>query len=103
MLSLAIPAQIAAPAVKFLASNAASVARPALSIGIVALLIFVFKPLLTGLLRAALLVVKPRASLEERSARTRAQSIEMLNRTAREYDATQPGFAAELRFLASRG
>ena len=102
ILSLAIPAQIAAPAVKFLASNAVSVARPALGLGIIAALLLVFKPLLTGLLRAALFVVKPRALLEEHSAQVCAQSAVMFDGMARQQEG-RPGFTPELHFLASRG
>ena len=68
---------------------------------LVALLV-VFKPLLIGLLRAALLVLKPRQPLEERQARHLAVGRRLLNALAKDFDATQPSQAAELRWLASR-
>jgi hypothetical protein len=103
MLSIAFPAQVAAPTAQFIAANAFSVARPLLGLGAFAAVLLMFKPLLGGLFRAALLVVKPRQSLEERSLRSRVSSILMLNRMARELDFSQPSLAAELRNLAARG
>ncbi|WP_420475425.1 hypothetical protein [Noviherbaspirillum sp. ST9] len=95
VLSLAFPAEA-------IAANALAVARPLLGLGVLAALMVVFKPLLVGLLRAALLVVKPRKSLEERSQRSMLQSVLMLNRMAREFDGVQPSLANELRAIASR-
>ena len=95
VLSLAFP-------VEAIAANALAVARPLLGLGVLAALMVVFKPLLVGLLRAALLVVKPRQSLEERSQRSMMQSVLMLNRMARDYDGIQPNLASELRAIASR-
>lgn len=68
---------------------------------LVALLV-VFKPLLIGLLRAALLVLKPRQSFEERQARHLFKSKRLLNAMAKDLDATHPSQAAELRWLAAR-
>ncbi|MGH8806913.1 MAG: hypothetical protein ACREX0_03410 [Noviherbaspirillum sp.] len=96
VLSLAFPVEV-------LAANAITVARPLLGLGVVAALLVVFKPLLVGLLRAALLVIKPRQSLEERSALARLRGIMMINRMARDLDASQPSLANELRAIASRG
>ncbi|RZI44401.1 hypothetical protein EGT07_02985 [Herbaspirillum sp. HC18] len=94
-LSVAIPAEA-------IIAHALSLSRPLLGLGVLAALMVVFKPLLVGLLRAALLVVKPRKSLEERSARSMMQSVMMLNRMARDLDRTQPSLANELRCLAAR-
>jgi len=94
-LSLAIPLEA-------IMANALAIARPLVGLGILAALMVVFKPLLVGLLRAALLLVKPRKSLEERSAKSMMESVLMLNRMARDLDRTQPGLANELRALASR-
>ncbi|HEY0848187.1 MAG TPA: hypothetical protein VGE12_22660 [Noviherbaspirillum sp.] len=102
ILSIAFPAEAALPAFQAFAANAVSVARPLLGLGVLAAVLLAFKPLLVGLLRAALLVVKPRRSLEERAARRTLQSVLMLNRMARDLDATQPGLANELRSIASR-
>ena len=95
ILSIAFP-------VEAIAANALAVARPLLGLGILAALMVVFKPLLVGLLRAALLAIKPRKSLEERSARTMLQSVMMLNRMAHDLDRVQPNLANELRAIASR-
>jgi hypothetical protein len=65
-------------------------------------LLVVFRPLLIGLLRAALLVLKPRQSFEERQARHFFKGKRLLNAMARDFDANQPSQAAELRWLASR-
>jgi hypothetical protein len=47
-------------------------------------------------------VLKPRRSIEERASYSTMEGVLMLNRMAREYDATQPSLAAELRSIASR-
>jgi hypothetical protein len=99
ILSIAIPVETAAPALQALASAA----RPLIGLGLFAALLVLFKPLIAGLLRSALLIVAPRQQSEERNARKRVQGILQLNRMARELDASQPGLAAELRTLASRG
>ena len=95
VLSIAFP-------VEAIAANALAVARPLLGLGVLAALLVVFKPLLVGLLRAALLVVKPRQSLEERSRRSMMESVLMLNRMARDLDRVEPSLANELRAIASR-
>jgi hypothetical protein len=98
-LSLAVPY----PAVEALAGTATSFARPLLGLGVMAAMIYMFKPLLMGVLRAALLVVSPRKSLAERNARRRVKGARMINRMARDLEDAQPGLASELRWLASRG
>lgn len=80
----------------------AHVTRPLFGLGIFATLIFVFKPLAIGLLRAALLL-KPRQSLDQSKRRNNLRGVLMLNRMANELDRTQPNLATELRLLASRG
>lgn len=91
ILSLAVPAEAVVNA-----------ARPLIGLGIFAALLVLFKPLLAGLLRAALLVITPRKPFEERSAREKFQTRLMLNRMAREYDRSQPNLAAEMRSFAGR-
>ena len=95
VLSLAFP-------VEAIAANALAVARPLLGLGVLAALMVVFKPLLVGMLRAALLLIKPRKSLEERSQRSMQQGVLMLNRMARDFDSVHPSLANELRAIASR-
>lgn len=80
-----------------------AIARPALSIGLLVTIAMIFKPLLVGLLRAALLVLQPRVSYDERSSRRTLSSVLMLNRMANDLDLSQPSLAAEMRLLASRG
>ncbi len=97
-LTIAFPAGAA-----FLASQALFHAiRLLLGFALLAALTLIFKPLIGGLLRAALLLVAPRKSHIERVAHTRVNGAMALNRMARELDATQPGLAAELRNLATR-
>lgn len=102
ILSIAFPAEAALPALQAFAANAVAVVRPLVGLSVLAAFLYVFKPLLVGLLRAALLVVKPRQSLEERSSRRILESVLMLNRMARDLDHTHPSLANELRSIASR-
>jgi hypothetical protein len=102
-LTVAFPIQAVLPAAQTFAGSAISVARPLLGLSALAAVLVMFKPLLVGLLRAALLVLKPRRSLEERATRRTLESAMMLNRMARELETSQPSLAAELRFMASRG
>ena len=81
----------------------AGAARSLIGLGIFVTLLMLFKPMIVGMLRAALLLVAPRKSLEQRQADNNMQSVLMLNRMARELDLSQPSLAAELRLLAARG
>lgn len=103
ILSIAFPAEAAIPAATAFLSAAANVARPLIGVGIFATLLLLFKPLVTGILQAALLVISPRKSLKERKARNTVKGALMLNRMARDLDSSQPSLAAELRSLATRG
>ncbi|HZW14010.1 MAG TPA: hypothetical protein VFF81_12575 [Noviherbaspirillum sp.] len=102
ILTVAFPAEAALPAFQVFAANALSIARPLLGLGILAALLVVFKPLLIGVLRAALLVIRPRKSLEERSSRRMLESVLLMNRMARDVEGSHPSLAAELRSIASR-
>jgi hypothetical protein len=84
-----------------LVSPVASVVRPMIGFGLVATLLMVFKPLLSGLLRAALMLMTPRVNVQG-EARQRVRSINALNLMARDLDSTQPNMANELRQLANR-
>jgi hypothetical protein len=103
ILSIAFPAEAALPALQAFAGTAVSAVRPVIGLGIVAAFLLAFRPLLIGLLRAALLVIKPRQTLEQRSERRILQSVLLLNRMARELDGLDPSQASELRALAARG
>lgn len=102
ILSVAFPAEAALPALQVFAANAVNMVRPMVGLSILAAVLVVFKPLLVGLLRAALLIVKPRRSLEERSARRMVESVLMLHRIARDVEESHPSLASELRSIAAR-
>lgn len=103
LLTIAFPAEAALPALQAFAGNFVSLVRPMLGLGLLAAVLLAFKPLLVGLLRAGLLILKPRQTLEQRSARSVLRSILMLNGMARDLEGVQPNLANELRALASRG
>ncbi len=65
-----------------------------------ALLLLVFRPLLVGLLRAALLVVRPRLSRDERLARANMHDRRVLAQMIAA--SSGPSHAAELRAIAAR-
>ena len=102
LLSIAFPVEAALPALQAFAGNFVSFVRPMLGLSLVAALLVAFKPLLIGLLRAGLLILKPRQTLEQRSARSVLRSILMLNSMARDLDGVQPNLANALRARASR-
>jgi hypothetical protein len=102
-LSLAFPVQSAVPVAEMAVSSIVASARPLLGMGILATTLVVFKPLLTGLLRAALLVISPRQSKDEKLASRNLRNILTINRIAGDLDSTSPSMAAELRALAARG
>ena len=83
-------------------SPVASIVRPMISFGIIATLMLIFKPLLVGMLRAALLVLNPRAKSVMKVKEERVKGIMMLNSMARDLDRTQPNLAAEMRYIAWR-
>jgi hypothetical protein len=103
---VAVPVQAILPATGAVAGTVIGAARPLLGLGALtaslAAFLVVFKPLLRGLLRAALLVVTPRQPSAAQVARRKMRGILMLNAMAREYEASQPSLAAELRLLANR-
>ncbi|MBC7499392.1 MAG: hypothetical protein H7315_02685 [Herminiimonas sp.] len=102
-LSTAFPFQLAMPLVHTVAGDVSALLPTLLGLGLFLALSVVFKPLLVGLLRAALLVLQPRLSLEERGARRTLRGVVLLTRMARDLDCSQPGLAAEMRVLAGRG
>jgi hypothetical protein len=75
--------------------------RGVLGVSAFAGLMVFFKPLLTGIVRALVLVVRPRRSKEEQTARRQMRDAQMLQRMI---DSSHgPSDAAELRAMASRG
>ncbi|WDZ96200.1 hypothetical protein Herbaro_22455 [Herbaspirillum sp. WKF16] len=101
-LNLAFPAETAIPFAQTLVGLLAAYLRPALGLGVLVTFLMVFKPLIMGLAQAAMLLVKPRKSLEQRILAHKFSGKRMLNRMANEYSMTQPSFAAELRNMAAR-
>ena len=74
--------------------------RGVVSLAAVAGLVVFFKPLLVGIARAALLVVRPRLTKEERLARRQMRDAQMMQNMIN--SSQGPSHAAELRALASR-
>ena len=77
--------------------------RPLLGLGLLAAILWLFKPMLRGLARATFVLLHPRQSLAQRAVRRNLDSVRMLQRMARDLDQQQPNLAAELRLLAARG
>ena len=103
---LAIPAGTTAPYIRPAIAAfglVLAVLRPLLGFGVLAVLAWLFKPLLRGLARACFVLVRPRESTLARSQRRTMRSVVMLNQMARELETQQPNLAAELRLLAARG
>jgi hypothetical protein len=100
LLSFALPAETALFDVPFLLSTAIAAVRPLLGLGATAALAMYFKPLLSGILRAALLLIKPRKSFEQRVAQNQIIGRKLARRMANDQAGSQPNLAAELRGLA---
>lgn len=66
----------------------------------VAALLLVFRPLLVGLLRAALLVLNPRLTREELRARAQMRDAQLLKRMIA--SSSGPSHAAELQAMGAR-
>jgi hypothetical protein len=78
-------------------------ARPILGIGALAGLMILFRPLLVGVVRAGLLLLRPRKSHRERLLHRNMKAALRMYRMARDVDSSHPSFAAELRSIAARG
>ena len=99
----AVPVQAILPAAEAFAGTAINVARPLVGLSALVTFLMMFKPMLRGLFRAAVLAVSPRLSVEERVARSKARGALTLELMARRFDEIEPGQAADLRALAARG
>lgn len=73
----------------------------ALLVAVAGGLLVLFQPLLRGCARAAVLVVKPKLSKEERLQRRQMRDAMLLKRMLNRSDC-DPSHAAELRAMASR-
>lgn len=100
--NLSIPAGPFTPELHALFGAASDMMHPVLTLAIMAALFFVFRPLLAGVVRATVMLVIPRRSLERRKQDHHYDGIRILNRMAQDYSCSQPSFAAELRSIASR-
>ena len=100
--ALAGPAQLAFPVLRNFGAVAFGIIRPLFSLSLFFAVVMLFRPLIAGIFRAAVLLVKPRESFAVRRINSHLRSVKMLNRMAREMDASQPNVAAELRSFAAR-
>jgi hypothetical protein len=101
--AIAFPAEAAVPVAQAFVSAAAGAIRPLLGLGLFATVLMLFRPLLTGMLRAALLMISPRKSFKARTEEVNLNSVKKLHRMARDCERFEPSLAAELRHLAARG
>jgi hypothetical protein len=102
LFAFSLPAEIALFDASALLASAAAALRPLLGLGAFATLMVYFKPLWMGVLRAALMLVKPRKSLDQRIARSKFKGQQLMRRMANDHALSQPSLAAELRLLAGR-
>ena len=101
-LNIAFPATSALPVAEVAISTLVAAARPLIGLSILTTMLLVFKPLITGMLRALKLTIFPNKTREEKSALRNLRSMLAVRRIANELDSTSPNMAAELRALASR-
>lgn len=102
ILTFVSPAQSALPVVRTFAGSMLGAARPLFGLGVFVTVLMVFKPLITGMLRALLMLLTPRQTTEQRMRRAHLRDMLLLNRMANELDSSQPNLAAEFRGFASR-
>jgi len=101
-LNIAFPATSALPVAEVAISTLVAAARPLIGLSILTTMLLVFKPLITGMLRALKLAIFPNKTREEKSALRNLRSMLAVRHIANELDSTSPNMAAELRALASR-
>ena len=102
-LNIAFPATSAMPVAQVALSSIIAAARPLLGLGILTTMLIVFKPIIIGFLRAALLLLQPKLTREEKTAKRNLRNILTIRRIANDLDNSSPSMAAELRALAGRG
>jgi hypothetical protein len=102
LFALAGPVQVAFPVLRNVSMIALGMIRPLFSLSIFFAAAMLFRPLIVGVLRAAIVLVKPRESFAVRLSNNHLRSVAKLNRMARDMDASQPNVAAELRAFAAR-
>ena len=82
------------------ATPAVHILRGAFSLSAIAGVLMLFKPLLTGIVRALVLLVRPHRSKEERLARRQMRDAMMLQSMINA--SSGPSHAAELRAIGAR-
>lgn len=102
ILALGLSAESMLDLIPGMAFDVSRLVRPLLVISVMTVVILMFRPLLIGLLRAALLLVHPRPTFEQRRARARFSTAVLLTRLVTRGERLDPGQAAELRNLAAR-
>ena len=75
--------------------------RGAVGLSAFAGLVMFFKPLLTGIARALVLMVRPRLTRDEQAARRQMRDAKLMQRMIN--SSQGPSHAAELRAMAARG
>lgn len=101
-LALGFPLEAVLPVSNSVVGVAATAARPLVGLGIFATFLVIFRPLLAGLARAAVLLISPRKSLDERRAQAHMKDVVAINRLARNLESQHPSLAAELRAFSLR-
>lgn len=102
-LNLAFPAASAVSVAQVTFGAIIASARPLLGFGILATMLIVFKPIIVGFLRAGLLLLQPKLTRDEKTAKRNLRNILTIRRMANDLDRSSPSMAAELRALAARG
>jgi hypothetical protein len=102
-LNIAFPAASALPVAQVAVTSIIAAARPLLGLGILVTVLIVFKPLIMGMLRAALLVFNPKMTRDQKTASRNLRNMLTIRRIANDLDYSSPNMAAELRALAARG
>lgn len=98
LFALSLPLESIIPALQAMTV----VVRPLVGILMACAFVLVFRPLLQGLLKAALLLISPRKSLPERRQHQTLRGVMQLHRMARDMEQSLPNMAAELRSFAAR-
>ena len=102
MMVLGFPAEIAPAIVETLAPALLRWLPQLLGTAMLIALLLLFRPLLTGVFQAALLLVHPRRTREQRRAASTFGTVMLLTRMTRDCGLSDPGQAAELRAMAAR-
>jgi hypothetical protein len=93
----------ALPVAQNIIDNVKHLAVPLLGLIILAAILIIFRPLITGMLRAVMLLLNPRLTREQKTASRNLRNMLTIRRIANDLDNSSPNMAAELRALASRG